>query len=689
MLISYNWLKEYIDFDFSPQELAAKLTDLGFETANLGGKGDDTVIDLELTVNRGDCLSMLGMAREISAITNNPLKIPSFQTFDLSKRLTSMINVSLVEPKLCPRYTGRVIDGVKVGASPSWLSASLEKAGIRSINNVVDITNFVMMELGHPMHAFDYQTLLGGKIIICRATSGEKLIALDGTTYELSPEMLIIADAQRPVALAGIIGGENTGVKEGTTTIFLECAYFNPTNVRQTAKQLGIQTESSYRFERGVNPEGLIVAQNRATQLIMEICKGKSVTEILVSQIIDDYPKKFKKTIINLTPARVNKILGTEITSMDIKGILQPLGFEIKEEACLVEDKSLALTVPSFRHLDVNREIDVIEEIARVYGYDKIPTSLPAGSFNVAINREYALTDFAKEILVSCGFYEVITYPFSSPDILRQTKIPLSNEVLIDNPLRTDENLMCPSLIPNILKVIIWNINRDTYDLKIFELGKVFSSQGEKKVLLGAVAGNYRQPDWRNKATSANLYDLKGVVEKLLLELGITDYELLAGDHPSLHPSRQIKLVCRETTLGIIGELHPEIAEELKIPGQTYLFEIDWDNLVKARVNRKRRYYPLPKYPAVRRDLAILIKEDISSAQITRIIEDVGRDLIEKVGLFDVYQGDKIPTGYKSLAYSVTYRKPEATLTDEEVNEVHSRIIAQIKNKMGAELRES
>ncbi|MFH1562280.1 MAG: phenylalanine--tRNA ligase subunit beta [Nitrospirota bacterium] len=712
MLLSYNWLKEYIDFDFSPQELAAKLTDLGFETANLEKKGADTVIDLELTVNRGDCLSMIGMAREISAITHNPLKISSSKTFDLSKRLaslklTSMLNVSLVEPKLCPRYTGRIIDGVKVGASPSWLSDRLEKAGIRSINNVVDITNFVMMELGHPLHAFDYQTLLGGKIIICRATSGEKLLALDGITYELSPEMLIIADAQRPVALAGVIGGEETGVKEGTTTIFLECAYFNPTNVRQTAKQLGIQTESSYRFERGVDPEGLINAQNRATQLIVEICNGKDVFDI-----VDDYPKKFKKTIINLTPERVNKILGTSINIMDIKGILQPLGFGIKEK----EDNCLQIEVPSFRHLDITREIDVIEEIARVYGYDKIPVSLPAGSFNVAINREYELADRAKEILVSCGFYEVITYAFSSPNILRQTKIPVTNAVLINNPLREDENLMCSSLIPNILKVITWNINRDTYNLKIFELARVFLADGEKKlpkekrILIGAIAGNYhppnwrelnftkdeyydmiagnfRPPNWRDKTILSNLYDLKGVVEKLLLELGITGYELLAGDHLSLHPSRQIKLVCQETTFGIIGELHPDIAEELKLPGGIYLFELDWDNLVD-HVNLKRRFKLLPKYPAVRRDVAILIKEDISCVQVTKIIEDAGKDLIEKVSLFDVYQGDKIPAGYKSLAYAITYRKPEATLTDEEVNEVHNKIIMELKNTFGAELRE-
>lgn len=684
MLISYKWLKDYVDFDFSPDELAHKLTNLGFETASLEKKDDDTIIDLEFTVNRGDCLSMLGMAREIIALSHTQLKIPSPPSFNLSKKLTEMVNVSLVEPKLCPRYTGRIIDGVKVADSPPWLQERLKKVGINSINNVVDITNFVMMELGHPLHAFDYQTLTGNKVIICRATLGEKITALDGITYELSPEMLIIADAEKPVALAGVIGGENSKVKEETTTVFLECAYFDPTNVRQTARRLELQTESSYRFERGVDPEGLIKAQNRATQLIVEICKGETV-----SDVVDKYPKKFKKTIIDLRPNRINRILGTNIKEEEVKDILRPLGFGIKQE-----DESLQIEVPSFRHLDINREIDLIEEIARVYGYDKIPVTLPTGFFEVGINRKYELTNKAKEILVSCGFYEVITYSFTSPNLLHKTKIPVSNEVVIDNPLREDENLMCPSLIPNMLRVLSWNMNRDNYNLKIFELGRVFSIDGEnplpkeKEILLGAIAGNYKEPNWRDKAILTDLYDIKGVVEKLLLELGITKYDVFAGEHPTLHPTRQIKLVYQGVTFGIIGEGHPEVAQELKLPRGIYLFELKWDNILNW-VNLERRFKPLPKYPAVVRDIAILIKEDVNATQITRIIEDVGEGLIAKVSLFDLYQGDKIPDGYKSLAYSVTYRKPDATLTDEEVNEVHNKIILGLKNALGAELRDT
>jgi len=683
MLISYNWLKDYVDFDFSPQELADKLTNLGFETTNLEKIGDDTIIDLELTVNRGDCLSMIGIAREISALTHTQLKIPSSPSFNLSKKL-EMINVSLVEPKLCPRYTGRIIDGVEVSASPTWLRERLEKVGIKSINNVVDITNFVMMELGHPLHAFDYNTLIGRKVIICRATLGEKITALDGKTYELSPEMLIIADAEKPVALAGIIGGENSSIKENTTTIFLECAYFDPPNVRQTSKQLDLQTESSYRFERGVDPEGLIRAQNRATQLIVEICKGKSIGEI-----IDEYPKKFKKITIALRPNKVNSVLGTDIKEKEIKDILQPLGFEIKQE-----DKSLQVEIPSFRYLDISREIDLIEEIARVYGYDKIPISLPAGSFKITINLQYELANKAKEILVACGFYEIITYPFTSPEFLFKTKIPVSDEVVINNPLREDENLMSPSLIPNILKVLSWNINRNNYDLKIFELGKVFSTTGtqvlpnEKEVLIGAIVGNYHKPNWRDKGILANLYDLKGVIEKLLLEFGINNYELLPGEHPSLHPARQIKLVYQGVTFGAIGELHPDIVQALKLLKGIYLFELQWEDILNW-VSLERRFKPLPKYPAVERDIAILIKEDVNADQVTKIIKDVGWDLIVDVNLFDLYQGDKIPNGYKSLAYSLTYRKPDATLTDEEVNEVHNKIILTLKNTLRAELRKA
>jgi phenylalanyl-tRNA synthetase beta chain len=683
MLVSYNWLKDYVDFDLSPQQLADKLTNLGFETANLEEVDGDTIIDLELTVNRGDCLSMVGIAREIAAITHNNIKIPPSPSLNLSKKLTQLVNVSLVEHKLCPRYTGRIIEGVKVSTSPTWLQKRLEKVGIKSVNNVVDITNFVMMELGHPLHAFDYHTLIGNKVIICRATPGEKITALDGITYELSPEILIIADAERPVALAGIIGGEDSSVKADTNTIFLECAYFDPTNIRQTARLLDIQTESSYRFERGVDPEGLIRAQDRATQLIIEICQGKSV-----SDIVDEYPKRSKKTIIELRADRVNKVLGTKMKKQDIKDVLQPLGFGILQE----DDKTFLIEVPSFRHLDISREIDLIEEVARVYGYDKIPTSLPAGSFEVGINREYELANKAKEILVSCGFYEVITYAFTSPNIMQKIRIPIKDEVIINNPLREDENLMCPSLIPNILRVLSWNMNRDNYDLKIFELGKVFSTNAdkllpkEKEILIGAIAGNYQEPNWRDKAISSNLYDLKGVVERLLLEFGITNYELLLGEHPTLHPTRQIKLVYQGTNFGIIGELHPDIAQKLKLLGEVYLFELQWDDILNW-VNLERKFKPLPKYPAVQRDIAILIKEETTSAQIIKIIEDVGSKLVEDVTLFDLYQGDKIPKGYKSLAYSITYRKPDATLKDEEVNEIHNKIILELKNSLGAELR--
>jgi len=686
MLVSYNWLKDYVDFDFSPEELAYKLTKLGFETTNLEKVEDDTIIDLELTVNRGDCLSMIGLAREISALSSTQLKMPTPPVFNLSKKLTSLVNVSLVESKLCPRYTGRIIEGVQISSSPLWLREKLEKVGIKSINNVVDITNFVMLELGQPLHAFDYHTLVGNKIIICRATIGEKLTALNGMTYALSPEMLIIADVEKPLALAGIIGGENSGVKEETTTIFLECAYFDPSNIRQTSKLLALPTESSARFERGVDPEGLIRAQNRATQLIMNICLGKSV-----SPLIDEYPKKFKKIIIDLPPNRVNRVLGTNITEKEIKDILQPLGFGIKQE----DQTSLQVEVPSFRYLDITREIDLIEEIVRVYGYDKIPVTLPTSSFKVGIDYEYELINKAKEILVSCGFYEVITYAFTSPNLLLKTKIPVANEVIINNPLKEEENLMPPSLIPNILKVLSWNINRDNKDLKIFELGKVFLKEGEKllpkekEILIGAIVGNYHQPNWRDKAILANLYDLKGVVERLLLELGISKYEVLIGNYPTFHPIRQIKLVYQGITFGILGELHPEIGEELKLPKGIYLFELQWDDILKW-VNLEKKFKPLPKYPVVQRDVAILIKEEVNSGQITRIIEEVGGSLIAKVRLFDLYQGgDKIPEGYKSLAYAITYRQHDATLTDEKVNEVHNKIILELKAALGAELRQT
>lgn len=708
MRVSYNWLKEYVDLKWSPDEVSAALITAGFEIAGLIETPDnDTILDIELTVNRGDCLSFIGIAREVSALIKKPLKLSCGHSSAKSKRLSNSIKVSIVEQNLCPRYTCRIIEGIKVAPSPVWLKEKLEKVGISTVNNVVDVTNLVMMELGHPMHAFDYHTLANKSIIVCQATEGEKIHALNGQTYNLSPNMLIVADTERPIALAGIIGSVESSVNEKTSAIVLECAYFLPKSVRNTARQLGIQTESSYRFEREIDIDGLYKAQNRATQLILELCEGWNASEI-----IDEYPIKFKKIDITLRPTRVNKVLGTQIEITEMIDILKRLEFKVLAPLAAEED-ILNVTVPSFRH-DITREIDLIEEISRIYGYHRIPTTLPTKSNCISINEDYKINKTAKSILTACGFYEVITYAFSNIDLLNKAQICCNNPIIVQNPLSKEDNMMCISLIPNLLKTLSWNINRGETSLKIFELSRVFLPSDnplpvEKEVLCAAIIGDWRGSNWQEQKIESNLtgaifYYLKGIVEKLMEELGIVGYNLEASpiDRKSqvttpFHPGQCAIIKYNEKELGIIGQIHPIVTNNFNLPSPVYLFELDWKAIVSLS-NQKRTFKPLPKYPSVVRDLAIVVAEDVQSDEIVRIIENrgntfikgvssKGKSLLKKVVLFDLYQGEKIEQGKKSLAYSLTYRSDRATLTDEVINKIHNEIVEALQKELKASLR--
>lgn len=708
MRVSYNWLKEYVDLKWSPEEISAALITAGFEVAGLIKTPDnDTILDIELTVNRGDCLSLVGIAREVSALTKKPLKLSCGHLATKSKRLGNSIKVSIVEQDLCPRYTCRIIEGIKVAPSPVWLKEKLEKVGISTVNNVVDVTNFVMMELGHPMHAFDYHTLANKSIIVCQATEGEKIHSLNGQRYNLSPNMLIVADTERPIALAGIIGSIESSVKEKTSAILLECAYFSPKSVRNTARQLGIQTESSYRFEREIDIDGLYKAQNRATQLILELCEGGNASEI-----IDEYSVKFEKTSITLRPTRVNRVLGTQIEITEMIDILKRLEFEVTERE-IAEESLLNVIVPSFRH-DITREIDLIEEISRIYGYHRIPTTLPTKSNCISINENYKINKTAKSILTACGFYEVITYAFSNIDLLNKAQIYCNNPIIVQNPLSKDDNIMCISLIPNLLKTLSWNINRGGTSLKIFELGRVFLPSDnplpvEKEVLCAAIIGDWRDSNWQEQkveshVTGAIFYYLKGIVEKLMEELGIVGYKFEAASVISptkilspFHPGQCAIIKYNEKELGIIGQIHPVVINNFNLPSPVYLFELDWEAIVSLS-NQKRRFKHLPKYPSVIRDLAIVVAEDVQSDDIVRIIENKGntfikgisskgKSLLKKVVLFDLYQGEKIEQGKKSLAYSLTYRSDRATLTDDLVNKIHNEIIEALQKELKAILR--
>ncbi|MBI4753098.1 phenylalanine--tRNA ligase subunit beta [Candidatus Desantisbacteria bacterium] len=661
MKLSYEWLKEFVDIDISPQELSDRITMAGLEVAGIERVDEDYILDVELTVNRGDCLSMLGMAREVSAIMGINGKQPDIP--QLKEKIPCRLEISLQNPELCPRYTARVIQNIRVEPSPLWLQEKLKRFGIRPINNIVDVTNFCSAELGQPMHAFDYDLINGNSVIIRQAIMGEKIRALDEREYELIPTTLVIADQMKPIALAGVIGGADTGVTDMTTTILMECAYFSASSIRRTARLLGIQTESSYRFERGVDPQGLINAQNRAAGLILSMCP-----EAKISNIIDCYPTTIPCVNISLRIERVNRILGTKITPEEMRNILIRLGFEV--EPIVFQPYSLKVKAPSFR-FDMNREIDLVEEIFRIYGCEKIPVALPPLSSIAFKKKAQIVNERAKNILCGCGLNEVITYSFLDPEMLEKMSVHVEaqkkkNHVVVSNPLSEEGRLLTHSLIPNLISIAAWNVNREATEM-IWEAGDTIRWDGEKQ-------------------KRAGFYNLSGILHTLFTELGICEYVLEETKDEKFLPGVCARIRVGDEILGLLGQVNPDITERLKLPQNIYAMEIVWQKVI-AIVNLARKFTPLPRYPSVTRDMAILAKDDMASSKLIEVIRNAGGPLIESVRLFDLYRGEHVSTGYKSLAYSITYRSHEKTLTEDEVNRVHDAIIQQLGERLGVRMR--
>ena len=659
----------------------------GLEAAGVERAGGESILELEITPNRGDCLSMIGVAREVSALTGNSLRLPVVHLDESKERMGDLIKITLMEERLCPRYTARMVRGVKVGQSPDWLKERLSAADIRPINNVVDVTNYILLELGHPMHAFDYHLLEGGQLLIRRAKEGEKLTTLDGVARKLNEGVLVIADEKRPVAIAGIMGGEDTQVTSNTCDVLLEGAYFDPVSVRRMGRSLGLTTESSYRFERGVDPEGLTLAQEKAAQLIKELAGGE-----IVSGMVDLYPEPLKRPSIDLRKDQVNKILGTDLSLEEMINILERLYFKFEIRNSKFE--ILTVEVPSFRH-EITREIDLIEEIARIYGYEKIGLALPHKTTLAPRRYMDGICKKTREILTGLGLFEVITFSFIDRASLERLHLNQDAIVAISNPLQDETSLMRTTLIPGLVKTILWNINREVKDIKIFELGRVFSPKKdqalpqEKCNLSGAMTGHYQKPSWRRKDEGISFYELAAVLEDLFKGLGIEGLRLVEGEHFCLCPGRTAVIEVDEKPLGVIGEIDPDIANSFDLPTETYLFEVNFDKIVTLS-NLNKSYRPLPKYPAAIRDLAIIVKEEIPSEDILAIIEEIGGGFIERVELFDLYPGERIADkhkGFKSLAYSIVYRDPKATLKDEFVNEIYNRIVSEIEERLGAKLR--
>ena len=644
---------------------------------------DDVVFELEITPNRPDCLSLIGVAREIRAETGNPLKLPTVNLKESDINVQDLTSVTINAPDLCPRYAARVIQGVKVRESPAWLQQRLESVGIGVINNIVDITNFVLMEYGQPLHAFDYHKLTENRIVVRSATDGEHITTLDEVARKLTPDMLVIADAEKPVALAGIMGGYDSEITETTCDVLLESAYFNPSSIRATAKALGISTEASYRFERGADPGVVLAALDRAAQLIAELTGGT-----ICDGIVDVYPRQQPLTEIQLRPERVNFVLGTTIEAAEMVQILNRLGFDVDATGDVYQ-----VVVPTFRS-DVTREIDLIEEIARVYGYDNIPTTLPKGDIPVPTsNPKTEVRRRIKHFLRATGMMEAVNYSFCDPNCFDKIRLKandlLRNTLQLRNPLSPEMSVLRTTLMPGLLENAQRNRNHQIDTIALFEIGGVFIHDGEEtepERVTGILAGQIGEGVYSDPYRSPDFFDIKGLVEGMLEVCGIVDWTLQKTDALTLHPGRNAEVLLGDRRIGVFGEVHPEVLENYDLPYKAYLFEFDLEGLADAAIFTKRSE-PISIYPKVARDLAIVVDKAILSDMPTELIYTTGGDAVDSVRLFDVYEGEQVPEGKKSLAYTITYHSATETLTDKAVNALHDEVVKCLNRELGAELR--
>ncbi len=648
---------------------------------------EDFILDIDLTPNRPDAASLMGIARDIAALSGGKLKKPKYDVKETDQPASEWVEVLIDEPKDCPRYAARVIKEVKIGKSPFWLKRKLECCGMRAINNLVDITNFVLLETGHPLHAFDYDlfSLHSGKperkVLIRRAKDKEKFITLDEVERTLNPEVLLITDGEKPVALAGIMGGMESEVTGKTRNILLESAYFNPRVIRRGRISLGLNTEASYRFERGADPNMADRAADRAAQLMQNLCQGK-----VLKGVVDNYPEPVLPLKLSFRPERCSKILGTGMEGKNIKEIFESLEIKVAGN----DPAKMSVEVPTFRP-DLTREIDLIEEIARIYGYDKIESRFRAGGeLLTPIPDEERLIRKIKSWLTGKNFYEIVTNNMVDP--MKMSRVnPSKKRIRVLNPLNEELSVLTTSLCYNLLSIISHNLNRKEKDLRLFELSKVFwskeeNSPGEKLQLEIALCGKQAPVFWGEKEKKVNFYDLKGILEDLLAELKIRDYTFLPAESNLFSEEKSFELQVRGRAIGILGKVSDEILKLFDIEEEIFLAEIDSQNLPEE-IPQLEFYTPLPKFPMVERDISLVVEEKILAGDLEKKIRELGGKLIEKIYLFDLYKGPQVPKGKKSLAYAIRYRSEEKTLKDEEVEKVHRKIVQGLKTSFGAELR--
>ena len=634
---------------------------------------DDTVFEYEITNNRVDCYSIIGIAREAAATFRKPFTPPVVTETGNAEDINDYVKVDVEATDLCSRYTARLVKNIKLAPSPKWMQRRLASAGIRPINNIVDITNYVMEEYGQPMHAYDYDTLAGGKIVVRRAKDGEKFMTLDGQERTLDSDMLMICDGEKAVGLAGIMGGENSKITDDVKTMLFEAATFDGTNIRKATKRLGLRTDASGKFEKGLDPENALAAMNRACQLIEELGAGE-----IVGGVVDVYPNKKERVRVPFEPERINALLGTNVSVEEMLGYFKMLELDYDEA-------KQELIIPTFRQ-DLLRTADIAEEVARFFGYANIPTTLPHGASTMGkISFKQRVEDVAGEIAQFCGFSQAMTYSFESPKVFDKLKLAADAEerktVVISNPLGEDFSIMRTMPLNGMLTSLATNYNRRNKDVKLYELAKVYVPvEGEEL------------PDERVQFTlgfygDGDFFTMKGVVEEFLEKIGMNvrpEYDPEAGK-AFLHPGRQAKILYKDTVIGYLGEVHPDVADTYGLGDRTYVAVLDLPEILPF-ASFDRKYEGIAKFPAVTRDISMVMPKTVLVGEVEKIIEKRGGKLLEKYNLFDIYEGAQIKEGFKSVAYTISFRAKDRTLEDKDIQPIMEKILGDL-SCMGIELR--
>ncbi|MBB6282570.1 phenylalanine--tRNA ligase subunit beta [Geobacillus subterraneus] len=642
----------------------------------------DEVLELALTPNRADCLSMIGVAYEVAAILGRDVKLPEAVVRENNEKIHDYISVRVDAPEDNPLYAGRIVKNVQIGPSPLWMQARLMAAGIRPHNNVVDITNYILLEYGQPLHAFDYDRLGSKEIVVRRAKAGETIVTLDDAERKLTEDHLVITNGHEPIALAGVMGGANSEVRDDTKTVFIEAAYFTSPVIRQAVKDHGLRSEASTRFEKGIDPARTKEALERAAALMAEYAGGE-----VVGGIVEASTWKEEPVVVTVTLERINGVLGTVMTKEEVADILSNLQFSFAED-----NGTFTIHVPS-RRRDIAIEEDIIEEVARLYGYDHLPATLPVAEAKPGELTPYqAKRRRVRRYLEGAGLFQAITYSLTSPDKALQFALETAEPVRLALPMSEERSVLRQSLVPHLLEAASYNRARQVENVALYEIGSVYLSKGENvqpaenERLAGVITGLWHAHLWQGEKKAADFYVAKGVLDGLFDLLGLSDrISYRPAKRADLHPGRTAEIALDGKMIGFVGQLHPTAQKEYDLK-ETYVFELALAELLNAE-GEAIRYESIPRFPSIVRDIALVVDDSIEADALKQAVEEAGKPLLKEVALFDVYKGDRLPAGKKSLAFSLRYYDPERTLTDEEVTAVHERVLAAVEEQFGAVLR--